>query len=263
MHRPSNAITGSKRPCSVPRRAMTLLELIIAMSILVMVVGAMGGLARTAQQAFEYSEGYGGATQHARVAMDRIIQTVSQAAANEVFPGCIVVPEIEGSEEFPDTLVVWRPTLPIDPKQKPRFRELVMYCPKTPADPKAPFEMVEMTAPLDDREVPLVDDMAGWRSRLSALKQALSTQFVELSPLLRKCTTTAGAPRGAARFEVRYKPTDAEWTDKADLRQVWVRIELQFVPAIDWIASNKEAAQPIPFFGSATMYYNLPSLVTP
>ncbi len=72
---------------------MTLLELTVAMTIMMVVVGAMAALTRTAQQSFEYSEGYGVATQHARVVLDRIAQNVCQATANEQFPGCLVVAE--------------------------------------------------------------------------------------------------------------------------------------------------------------------------
>ena len=83
--------------------------------------------------------------------------------------------------------------------------------------------------------------------------------------------------RGAARFETRLRPSDTDWANykagsvtwmnlpwvqgiygsQAGLRQVWVRMELQFVPGVDWIESNSAAVQAIPFFGSAALYYNL------
>jgi hypothetical protein len=34
-------------------------------------------------------------------------------------------------------------------------------------------------------------------------------------------------------------------------------MELQFIPGVDWVASSAAAAQPVPFFGSAVLYYNL------
>ena len=83
------------------RGGMTLLELVVAMTIMVMVVVALGGLTRTVQQGFEYSEGYGVATQHARVVLDRIAQNVCQATANDQFPGCIVVAETVNSYSLP------------------------------------------------------------------------------------------------------------------------------------------------------------------
>ena len=66
------------------RRAMTLLELMIAMTVMLMVVGAMGGLARTVQQSFEYSEGYGAAT-NMPVLLDRIARTSARPRPTSSF----------------------------------------------------------------------------------------------------------------------------------------------------------------------------------
>ena len=69
--------------------------------------------------------------------------------------------------------------------------------------------------------------------------------------------------RGAARFETRLRPSDTDWANykagsvtwmnlpwvqgiygsQAGLRQVWVRMELQFVPGVDWIESNAAASR--------------------
>jgi Tfp pilus assembly protein PilW len=260
---------------------MTLLELTIAMTIMLMVVGALGGLARTAQQGFEYSEGYGVATQHARVVLDRIAQNVCQATANDQFPGCIVVAEKIDSYRYPDTLVVWRPSgSPANPNGLPRYCELVIYCP----NPSAPAQFLEITAPSDTRTVPATDNQSAWQTELTALKQQASTsKVVVLSTLLRTCSTSVSGGggtaslRGAARFETRLRPSAADWANykagavtwmnlpwvqgiygsQAGLRQVWVRMELQFTPGVDWIASNPAAAQAIPFFGSAALHYQL------
>jgi prepilin-type N-terminal cleavage/methylation domain-containing protein len=271
-------LRNRKRPAT-RRRAMTLLELMIVMTIMLMVVGALGGLTRTVQQGFEYSEGYGIATQHARVVLDRIAQNACQATANDQFPGCIVVAETVNSYRYPDTLVIWRPSgLPANPAGLPLYSELLIYCP----NPNSPGQIVEMTAPSDTRTVPAVSDQSGWQSALTALKSASTTKIAVLSTLLRTCSTAAsggGAStmRGAARFETRLRPSDADWASykagsatwmnlpwvqgiygsQAGLRQVWVRMELQFVPGVDWIESNAAAAQAIPFFGSAALYYNL------
>ena len=106
------------------------------MTIMVMVVGALGGLTRTVQQGFEYSEGYGVATQHARVVLDRIAQNVCQATANDQFPGCIVVAETVNSYRYPDTLVIWRPNgSAANPTGLPLYCELLIYCPN-PASPE-------------------------------------------------------------------------------------------------------------------------------
>ena len=258
------------------RRALTLLELVVAMTIMAMVVVALAGLTRTAQQGFEYSEGYGVATQHARVVLDRIAQNACQATANDQFPGCIVVAETVNAYRYPDTLVLWRPSgAPANPTGLPRYCELVIYCP----NPASPSQFVEMTAPSDTRTVPAVSNQAGWQSALAALKTAGTTKISVLSTLLRTASTSAsgGTTRGAARFETRLRPSDADWANykagtltwmnlpwaqgiygsQAGLRQVWVRMELQFVPGVDWTESNPAAIQAIPFFGSAALYYNL------
>jgi hypothetical protein len=104
-----------------------------------------------------------------------------------------------------------------------------------------------------------------------------------LSALLRTCSTSvsggggSSTTRGAARFETRLRPSDTDWANytagsvtwmnlpwvqgiygsQAGLRQVWVRMELQLTPGTDWIESNPEAAQPMPFLGSAALYYDL------
>ncbi len=255
---------------------MTLLELMIAMTVMLMVVGAMGGLARTVQQSFEYSEGYGAATQHARVLLDRIAQNVCQATANEQFPGCIVVVETVNSYRYPDTLVIWRPSgTAAAPTGLPLYNELVIYCP----NPGDPSQFVEITAPSDTRTVPAADDQAAWQTALTTLKTAATTKIVVLSTLLRTCATSSssGGLRGAARFETRLRPSANDWANykagaatwmnlpwvqgiygsQAGLRQVWVRMELQLTPGVDWVASNPAAAQAVPYFGSAALYYNL------
>jgi hypothetical protein len=262
------------------RHALTLVELLVAMMIMLMVVGALGALTRTVQQGFEYADGYGIATQYARVVLDRIAQNVSQATANDQFPGCIVVAESVNSYRYPDTLVVWRPTgTPAAPAGLPCYNELVIYCP----NPAAPSQFVEMTAPTDTRTVPTADDQAGWQAALTSLKKSATTKSVVLTTLLRTCSTSAlnsgGSQnlRGDVRFETRLLPSTSDWANftahavtwmnlpwvqgtygsQAGLRQVWMRAELQLLPGVDWIESNPTAAQPMPFFGSAALYYQL------
>ncbi len=259
---------------------MTLLELMIAMSIMLMVVGALGGLARTVQQSFEYSEGYGAATQHARVVLDRITKNVSEATANINFPGCIVVTETVNSYRYPDTLVVWRPSGTASaPTGLPLYSELVVYCPH----PSYPNQLVEITAPSDTRTVPVITNESSWQTELATLKKASTSKIVVLTKLLRSCLTTSATTgttsdyRGDVRFEMRLRPSAADWASytagsvtwsnlpwvqgvygpKAGLRQTWIRMEMQLVPGADWVASDPNTAVAVPFFGSAALYYNL------
>jgi hypothetical protein len=256
---------------------LTLLELMMAMSIMTMVIGALAGLAWTSQEGFEYSEGYGAATQHARIALDRIARTVSKATANEQFPGCLAVAETVSSWRYPDTLVVWRPSgTAADPNGLPRYCELVIYCPSA----NNPKELVEITAPSDTRTVPAVANTSAWQSEIASIKTNTQSQVVKLTDMLRVCpiSSTSNAPsRGAVRFETRLRPSQVEWDNfknnlvnwkdmawvqgcygwQAGLRQVWVKVELQLTPGLPNGSTDYANQVPVAYFGSACVYYQM------
>lgn len=256
---------------------MTLLELLIALSIMVMVVGTLGALARGVQQSFEYTEGHGEATQHSRVVLERIARTVSEATANEQFPGVIVLAATELSWRFPDTLVVWHPTgEPADPQGLPRYNELVIYCPHG----SMPNQLVEITAPSDTRTVPPVENTAQWRTEIEAIKKNSSSSSIMLTELMRTCSVSEDSDsewRGAVRFETRLRPSANQWDaylggsldwdelpwvqgiygSRTGMRQVWVRTELQLMPGANATATSRAAQRAVPFLGSAALYYEL------
>jgi type II secretory pathway pseudopilin PulG len=256
---------------------MTLLELLIAMSVVAMVVGTLGALANGVQQAYEYNEGQGAATQHARVVLDRITRAVNEATANEQFPGFIILADTAGPWQFPDTLVVWHPSgPPADPKGLPRFNELAIYCPHA----SAPNNLVEITVPSDTRIVPPVSNQAQWATEIQAIKQNTAAQVVTLTDLLRTCLANTTAPlkwRGAVRFARRLNPSDSQWAQyksgnlawqdlywvqglygaQTGLRQAHLRIELQLMPGKGWVANNPATQRAITFFGSAAVYYTM------
>jgi prepilin-type N-terminal cleavage/methylation domain-containing protein len=259
------------------RRGLTLLELLIAMGIMLLVVGALETLAQAVHQAFEYNEGHGMATQHARVVLDRITRTVNEATANEQFPGFLVLADTVATWTFPDTLVVWHPTgQPADAAGLPRYGELVIYCP----DAYIPNQLLEITLPGDTRVTPAVTDQAAWASALSTIKQGRQGNRVVLTDLLRTCTTSTGGSsgwRGAVRFASQVRPSDSEWAQfkagtlawknlpwvqtfygaKTGLRQSWLRMELQLMPGKGIVAPDAASQQPVPFFGSAALYYEM------
>ncbi len=258
---------------------MTLLELMIAMTIMVMVVGAMGFLAKGVEQGFQYTEGHDTATQHARVALQRIATTVREATANEQFPGFLVVSEDVATWEFPDTLVVWKSDDSGD--GRPQFNELVIFCP----DPSDPNKLVEITVPEDGGDGWKADDQASWGSKIDSIKNSPNRKTVVLTDLMRTCSVEgAGGPvrRGAVRFVSRLRPSQDEWnsySDPADpdypkpwndlswvqgifgsqtgLRQAWVRIELQLMPGKEALSTDPSGQRAIPFPGSAALYYEL------
>jgi hypothetical protein len=272
---------------------MTMLEVLIAISIIVMIVGSMGALASAVQSSADYSSSCATATEHARVTLDRIERMVEGAFANEKFPGFIVLEDEDavGSYHYPDTLVVWDrdrvktdpPRKPLnDPTRLPYHDELVVFCP----DPNAPNRLVEITSRCTTS---LGSNPDNWATEIGLFKSSMVVldaailngdgvaeadyEARTLTELLRSCAASDGArtTRGAIRFESRLRPSDAEWKNKSlnwsdlswvqgvfgpmtGLRQAWLRIELQLVPPV---AAGDTAAmtQAVPFFGSAAVYY--------
>ena len=272
---------------------MTLLELLIAMSIMVMVVGTLGALSNGIQESYRYTEGHGLATQHARVVLDRIGRTVREATANEQFPGVIVVTTKVSSWGFPDTLAVWHPDekvlaahperLPLnDRERKPFYDELVVFCPH----PNEPGRLVQIVGTQD---VQLSEDEGNWAAEIEAIKSAGSDQAVTLTELIRtgRVTDATALPkwRGAVRFERRLRPSAEDWAScqavltsseatkeeketawrsvpwvqgiygsQTGLRQAWLRTELQLTAGE---TANAAGGQYVPFFGSAALYYEM------
>ena len=269
-----------RRDRRAQRPGLTLLEMMLAIAILVMIAGALAGLSKAVQMTSDYGEGQGMTTQHARVALERIERTVSEAAANESFPGFLVVEEYVSSWRFPDTLVVWHPPAGVaaaDPKGLPRFSELVIFCP----NPQQPSQLLEITVPGDTRTAPAADNQAAWASEITAIKKSSTAQTVLVTDLLRTCyvadstSSTSDLGRGAVRFESRLRPSADEWSQyrsgtlpwrqlswvqgiygsQTGLRQAWLRIEMQL--AAGGTAAAAGLPQGIPFFGSAALYYEM------
>jgi hypothetical protein len=278
-----DSVTGARasRPLFLQRArrprsdGLTFLELIIAMAILAMVVGMLDTAAQAVHQGFACSEGQATATQHARVALDRIISTASQATANVNFPGLIVETDQVGAWTYPDTLVVWHPAgAPADPTGLPRFNELVIYCPSS----VNPNRLLEITLPGNTQVVPAATDQVSWRSVLQSIKQNPPSTSVVVTSLLRTCPMTSGAAdvRAALRFQTRLLPSDADWSrykagtlawkalpwaqglfgSQSGLRQSWLQMELQVAPD-DSTGDSTAPLQPATFFGSAALYYQL------
>lgn len=254
---------------------LTLVELLIAVSIMSLTAIALATLARATQISASYVEGHSGAAQHARVTMERIQRAVQTATASESFPGAAVFAESVSGTRFPDTLVVWKPaagTAAIDPAGLPRFSELIVFSPS----PTSPNELLEITSRSDTRTVPALSDTSQWATELATLRTG-SSKKVLLTDLMRTARTSDSSnARGCVRFEVLLRPSAAEmssyragtlaWSnlswpqhwygDSTGMRQTWVRLELQLLPnsrtggvALDTLS--------IPFPGSAALYYDL------
>jgi len=262
-----------------PRRrrvALTLIELLVAISIMVVVMGSLGAMSHAVRDGSSYGESYGTATQHARVAMQRIAASVRGSTVSAAFPGFLVLTEEINGWDFPDTLIVWHPEgEAMAPDGLPRVSELRVYCP----DPASPGDLIELTVPTDHRTVPDITDTATWRAEAERIKNSNGAVRVVLTNLLRtELASSAGSSlRGAVRFQPRYRPTDAEfadyyggisgwsdlawpqgiYTDSMGLRQAWVRMELQLTPAPSYASGQGDALPAIPFLGSAVRFYEV------
>jgi hypothetical protein len=254
-----------------------LLELLIATSIMSIMAGVLGALALSVQMHSAHSQGHGEAVQHARVVLDRMQRTLTEAHASEQFPAFVAFADTVGTYKFPDVLVVWNPaTTAASPAGLPRWSEVVVFCP----DLDAPNTLLEIRAPSDTRAVPALSDTATWRAELLNLRQSNSVERVELTNLLRTASTGGDGPaqlRAALRFDVQKRPSDEDWADFRDgdldwdelpwvqgiygtrtgLRQIWCRIELQLTPgnSTSQLAANQQSV--LTFFGTAAVYHEL------
>lgn len=256
------------------RGGLTLIELLMVTSILVMMAGAMAALATVVQSGAEFHHENSVVTQSGRVALERIERAISSATASDEFPGCFVYSEQLDAWNFPDTLIVWCPrSAAVDPDGRPMINELVVFCPH----PGAPTELLEIRLDNASGSAPALDDTTGWQSLMAEFKLGNGAQRVTLTDLLRAAAppdSEASIPRGAVRFDVRLRPSAAEWSEfqmgsrdwgdlswaqgihgsGTGLRQTWCRIELQL--QIEHF-SAADAGTATPFFGSATGYHEL------
>ena len=259
------------------RRGLSLVELMIAVSIMSMTAVSLGAVVITVQAANQYAVGRGTAVQHGRVAVERIRRACASAYATTDFPGFWVIAAAAGGYEFPDTLVVWTPDgSPTNLLGPPLYRELTYFTP----DRSSPNRLLEITIPPTFNPVaPAIDQIADWLATIDNIHSSEIPIKVQLTDLLRVADSeTADAPwRGVVRFGVRYAPTIAQradyqsggtaWEDllwpldvyspTQGTRQSWCRIELQLVPPGVSPRGGAGRAQAVPVFGSAELNYQL------
>jgi prepilin-type N-terminal cleavage/methylation domain-containing protein len=268
-----------RHTCSRARRGLTLAELLVASTIMLMIATAVATLASTVHSTNDFCQGYVVSAQHARVALSRIERTVVGATANEQFPACIVVTEQAGSQTLPSTLVVWSPAgAPANPTGLPLISEIVVYG----ADPAHPNDLLEIRSPTENTAVPVSTDTANWRSLTDRLKSSQSTTKVVLTDRMRVAplmgdysdSLSPSDLRACIRFRCLIAPTVQDWTQyragtknwqdlawpldsyrsTSGTRAVSCQTELQIAPGSMAIA----AATALPFYGSAFITYELP-----
>jgi prepilin-type N-terminal cleavage/methylation domain-containing protein len=260
------------------RRGLTLAELLVASTIMLLIATAVATLAATVQSTNDYCKGHTVSAQHARVALSRIEHAIQYAVASEQFPGCIVVTEQAGSQELPHTLVIWNPTgTAANPTGLPLVSEIVMFCP----DPAHPNALLEIRAPTNNNPVPPTTHTSAWRTLTDQLKISSSTTKVQLTDRMRTAPITGDyseslSPsdlRGVVRFRRLMAPSEQQWAQFRGNTRTWqnidwpqdsyrstsgtrvvaIQTELQIVPG----AMGSAAVTAIPFYGSATITYEL------
>ena len=258
------------------RRGLTFVELIVSMSLMIVLVGMLDTLASAVHAAYEYNEGQSLAIQNARVILDRITRTASQAMANEQFPGFIVLSTQVGSWQYPDTLVIWHPTgTAVYPTGLPQYNELVIYCPS----PSNPNHLLEVTAPGNTGVAPPVSNATSWATQIAAIVASKTSTTVVLTSFLRSCPVATGSStwRGDVRFVTRLLPSASQWSQyqagtltwtqlswaqgirgsQTALRQVWLRMEVELMPGPGILGQQAATEVAVPFLGSAALYYEM------
>ena len=259
------------------RRGLTLPELLIASSITAMMLATLGTLAFSVDSGSQYSQGRSTATQHARVAIQRIQRNLNNAHASPEFPGFVAFPETIGAFSFPDLIVIWHPeSTPANPDGLPLAEEVIVYCP----NPANPAELWEITFPGNTAPVPALSDTSAWATAIDFAKNGEGPERSVITDLLRTGIVSDGgntSTRGAIRFDVVRRPTDAQlqeytdgtiawnevdwaqtvYSDTGGLRQVWCNVELQLMPSNWSAADDPNGVTTIPFFTSGAIYYEV------
>ncbi len=263
----------------IKRRGLTLAELLVAATIMLMIAAAVGSLAATVKSTNDYCQGYTISAQHARVALSRIERTVINAFANEQFPGCLVVSEQAGSQSLPHTLAVWYPSTGVaaNPTGLPLISEIVVYG----FDPAHPNNFIEVRSPTETTAVPAVSDTGSWKTLTDRLKSSTTVTKTLLTDRLRTAPLTGDyndtlSPsdlRGCVRFRRLMAPSDSEWSQYRAGTKTWQSLawpldsyrttsgtraiacqtELQIAPG----SMSSSSTTAIPFYGSASIQYEL------
>lgn len=251
---------------------MTLAEMLVATAIMGMMAAALSTIALAVQMAHEYASDQGIMAQHARVIIERIQRSFSDAIASEDFPGAQVVTYYDSTYPFPQAIAIWNPTgLAAEPDGWPRVDELKFFA----ADPDSPNRLLEFQATGDSRTAPTTS--AGWQSLIEELLANADVEKVELTDMIAAPKLVAGAATSYStlRFEMRVRPDLTEVADMRDgvqtweslrwpqrsygsssgTRQSWVAFQFQVAP--DATAAQESSVNPeaAPFFGSAAIFY--------
>lgn len=263
------------------RRGFTLVDLLMGMMITTMMCAMMAGVMFAANAAWDHTTGSEDAAQQARAGIDRIKYMVSQAgvyklAGQPTVPGIAVVNRTVDSVPYPEILVLWtggqNGGMAASGVQTrlPLVNELVIYAPQS-GDPS---RLVEITSALSSS----IDFTAStFTAAILAIvdsttnNRTLLSDRVHISDLPSRSAKIAGciffeafeSPTAAALQGV--SPGSAAWnaltwsqgvyTSSSGLRQVTVRMELQFNLRANSPNGSLTSTVAFPFTGSASYRY--------
>lgn len=263
---------AGRRP---PRRAMTLVELTVAVAVMSLVAVVLGGLISAVHTGREHVGGVQEATAQGRFAVNRVRDAVARAGvyqigAGSTVPGVSVVWTPGSPVDRPETLVLWTggrdaslagQTL----TRLPKASELLIYVP----DPAAPQRLLEIVLPGAIGDVDFMS--AGFPTLISQLIGSSAAEKATICDRVRVGSTGSGSAP-AIRFEIEAVPTDGQlvatavntpawsalpWVNgscssTSGLRQTTVRVELQTV-TLRRPGTNDGPSLPV--FGSAVLRY--------
>lgn len=279
----TNELASCSRKVCGSRRALTLVELTISLTITSMMSVVLLGLVNAVQTAQRHSEGQQSAALQAQATFDRISYMVSQAGTYKLEDeatrsGLKVVSRAWYGFEMPDILVVWSGGRDGGMAQQgqlsrlPLGSELIVYAP----DLKNPTRFFEYAFPdwtssldfnsdaFDDEIIKALQSDLAEGAKLSDRVRVTSTSFGQLNafswPNVRFALTQTPS---AIELETT-DPTSEEWsalpwsqgitTSVGGLVRSVIRMELQLEPR-RYDISDATTSVAIPFLASASTRY--------
>jgi prepilin-type N-terminal cleavage/methylation domain-containing protein len=267
------------------RSAFTLVEMLIAVSILGFSAAVMSGVLLAVNSAWDFSTALEDTRRQAQATSSRMKWMVQQAgtyklSGQSTVIGLGVIPTSWGTYMAPTTLVVWSGgsnggmTSQGVQTRLPLAGELIIFSP----DPSNPAHLVEVSFP--GNSTPVDFQAASFSTTIQTLMSLPTRQTVLLSDRLHVVPSPQGGTSlsavGSTRFERNLTPTDSQIASTAvgslawnslswgqglvgsnqGLRTVSVRFEFLLDPVPNSSTTNSDGfTVAVPFFGSVNRQY--------
>lgn len=230
----------------LPRRGLTLIELMISTAIVAMIAVALATLGTAVNESHEVANNVDSMTKHGQSTIRRIRRAIEDSYANTAFPGFSVFSRVVGSTSIPDALVVWTPLQgnPTNPLGLPVVGELTVFM----IDENNPTDLLQVTEPGSVATVPALSNLSAWATLLGDMQT--NGTVTRLTKYVRTVPITGGTV-GQVRFHARLRPDqsqidayingNADWddiywpqnlfTDRSGTRQHQCLVEIQLQEA--------------------------------